>query len=186
MPGKEMTQFALELGYDLKYKLGSSESGLYQVDLPPGQYTIVTVENSAASNFCLSEPVVVTIGLDVPDPTITTNTVADYTCNANGTGSVSTHLQPVADSDLVNFTYEWYTRRQIHLSACWLRKQGIYQLTCLSGNYSVKVIDTNGPEQWLSVQENNQLTQNPNQQDYNSRKRQQRILRAYMLTAPHI
>ncbi|MCK5372278.1 MAG: hypothetical protein KAQ62_27140, partial [Cyclobacteriaceae bacterium] len=52
----------------------------YDIELPPGNYTLTTQENSTP-NLCFSEPSLVSIGLDVPDPVIDTTRIADITCN---------------------------------------------------------------------------------------------------------
>jgi large repetitive protein len=137
--GEEIAQLTLA-GYDTKYKLGSNEPGDYNVDLPPGQYTIVTVENSTP-NRCLSDPFVVSIGLDVPLPTIVTSINPDFSCNINGTGGIEA-ISTGADSD-TNFDYYWYAGTDTLDNGSAISNSPILT-NQTAGAYTVKVIDRDG------------------------------------------
>jgi hypothetical protein len=53
------------------FDIHSAAAAPYNADLPPGKYTLVTVENSTP-NKCYSDPSVIEVGLDIPNPVIST------------------------------------------------------------------------------------------------------------------
>ncbi|MCK5103773.1 MAG: hypothetical protein KAR17_13205, partial [Cyclobacteriaceae bacterium] len=124
-------------GYNITYTFGQNAPPAdYAIDLPPGYYTLTTQENSTA-NKCFSEPSVVSIGLDVPDPVITAIPIPDFTCNAIGTGELSA----MADGTTVDYSFEWFAGAD---TTGLFYPAGPNINSLLAGNYSVKVIDTNG------------------------------------------
>jgi gliding motility-associated-like protein len=136
---KVITNVQLQ-NYSVQYHITSTAAGSYQANLPPGSYTLVTVENTVG-NDCYSEPSVIEVELSTDDPTIDAVISDDITCNATGTGAINGDVEG-ADGDLVDFNYEWFAGNDttgISISPA-LNINGL-----LAGTYTIKVVDTGGP-----------------------------------------
>ena len=123
------------------FSFGTGGPGIdYPEPLPPGDYTIVTQEKVAP--FCLSEPTVVTVGLDLTDPTIAATSITDdFSCRpGTGTGAISALATDNDDLDN-SFNYEWYTGTE----ATGISFSNLANISNLeAGIFTVKVTDING------------------------------------------
>jgi len=125
-------------------------------NLPPGEYSVALREDF--SPFCFASQENFTIDMVNPDPVISFTPNADYSCNADGTGSLNAYVEGGGDSDNIqgNFTFEWFTGSDTSTPLAATQVDGTdpsLAINLSEGFYTLQITDNDGPGNGCSYTE---------------------------------